>query len=126
MALRDSTGTAGTYTSVTTDAQGRVTAGNAVSQSAATRSLNSAFQPSSTRPALVTYSVRITTTVSIGSNQNGDVVLEVASDSGFTSNVQTLSVGENGQTVTLAIALNSIQAQTVFYSGTIATALSRG
>lgn len=91
------------------------------SQASATRSLNSAFQISTTRPVLVVYSVRVTTTVSIGSNQDGDVILEIASDSGFTSNVQTLSIGENGQTVTLAIALNSIQAQTVVISGYVPT-----
>lgn len=86
-------------------------------QSSATRSLNLAFQISSSRATLVVYSVRITTTVSIGSNQDGDVILEIASDSGFTSNVQTLSIGENGQTVSLAIALNSVQTQTVVVSG---------
>lgn len=115
------TGTAGTYSGITTDAQGRVTAGTSASQSSTSRTLNSAFQISSSRPAMVFYSVRITTTVSIGSNQDGDVILEIASDSGFTSNVQTLSVGENGQTVTLAIALNSIQAQTVVVSGFVPT-----
>lgn len=87
------------------------------SQSSATRSLNSAFQVNPTRAALVYYSVRVTTTVSIGSNQDGDVVLEIASDSGFTTNVQTIAIGENGQTVTLAIALNSVQAQTMVVSG---------
>lgn len=87
------------------------------SQSTATRSLNTIFQINASRPAYVFYSVRITTTVSIGSNQDGDVILEIASDSGFTSNVQTLSIGENGQTVTLALALNSIQAQTIVLSG---------
>lgn len=89
------------------------------SQSTATRSLNTIFQINASRPAYVFYSVRITTTVSIGSNQDGDVILEIASDSGFTSNVQTLSIGENGQTVTLALALNSIQAQTIVLSGFI-------
>lgn len=114
-------GTTGTYSGITTDAQGRVTAGTSVSQSSASRALNSTFQISSSRPAMVFYSVRITTTVSIGSNQDGDVILEIASDSGFTSNVQTLSVGENGQTVTLAIALNSIQSQTMVVSGFVPT-----
>lgn len=86
-------------------------------QSSASRALNSSFLVSATRGALVVYSVRITTTVSIGSNQDGDVVLEIATDSAFTTSVQTLSIGENGQTVALAIALNSIQASTVVVSG---------
>lgn len=89
------------------------------SQASATRSLNSAFQISSTRAALVFYSVRITTTVSIGSNQDGDVILEIASDSGFTTNVQTVAIGENGQTISVALALNSVQAQTMVLSGYI-------
>lgn len=87
------------------------------SQSVAVRSLNSAFQINASRDAIVSYSVRITTTVSIGSNQDGDVILEIASDSAFTSNVQIISVGENGQTITLAIALNSVQAQTIVLNG---------
>jgi len=91
------------------------------SQSSASRSLNSVFQVSASRPALMIYSVQITTTVSIGSNQDGDVILEIASDSGFTTNVQTLSVGENSQTVTLAAALNSVLAQTFVVSGFVPT-----
>jgi hypothetical protein len=82
------------------------------SQSAATRSLNSAFQVSTTRPALVVYSVQITVTASIAGGQNGDVILEIASDSGFTTNVQTLSASGVGQTYTLAIALQGVQPQT--------------
>lgn len=91
------------------------------SQSSATRSLNSAFQISASRPVLVVYSVRITTTVSIGSNQDGDVILEIASDSGFTTNVQTLSISQSSQAVTLALALNSVQAQTTALSGFVPT-----
>jgi hypothetical protein len=111
------TGTVGTYSSVTTDAQGRVTAGTNASQSAQTRTLNSAFQVSATRPSLVTYSIRITTTASIGGNQDGDVILEIASDPGFTTNVQTLSITQNAQAISLAVVLNSVQTQTGVLSG---------
>lgn len=111
------TGTAGTYSSVTTDAQGRVTAGTNSSQSAQTRSLNSAFQVSATRPSLVVYSVQITVTASIAGGQNGDVILEIASDSGFTTNVQTLSITGSGQTYTLAVALQGVQPTTNIVSG---------
>lgn len=89
----------------------------APSQSAQTRSLNTAFQISSTRASLVTYSIRITTTASIGGNQDGDVILEIASDSGFTTNVQTLSITQNAQAISLAVALNSVQTQTGVLSG---------
>lgn len=111
------TGTAGSYSGVTTDAQGRVTAGTNRSQSSASRSLNSAFQISASRDAMVSYSVQITVTASIGGGQNGDVILEIASDSGFTANVQTIAIAGTGQTYTLAIALQGVQPQTGVVSG---------
>lgn len=113
------TGTAGTYSGVTTDAQGRVTAGTNHSQASASRSLNSAFQVNATRAAWVSYSVQITVTASIGGGQNGDVILEIASDSGFTTNVQTLSISGTGQTYTLALALQGVMPQTGVLSGFI-------
>lgn len=116
------TGTAGTYSSVTTDTQGRVTAGTARSQSAQTRTLNSGFQISSTRDALAIYSVQGTVTASIGGGQDGDVILEVASDSGFTVNLQTLSVAPCSQTYTLAIALQGVQKCSMNVSGYIPAA----
>ena len=111
------TGTAGSYANVTTDAQGRVTAGTNRSQAAAARALNTAFQVSAARDAWVSYSVQITVTASIAGGQNGDVVLEIASDSGFTANVQTLSISGLGQTYTLAIALQGVQPQTGVVTG---------
>ncbi len=82
------------------------------SQASAARSLNAAFQVSATRAALVSYSVQLTVTASIAGGQNGDVILEIASDAGFTANVQTLSIAGLGQTYTLAIALQGVQPQT--------------
>lgn len=111
------TGTAGTYSGVTTDAQGRVTAGTNRSQASATRSLNTAFQVSATQDSWVSYSVQITVTASIGGGQNGDVILEIATNSGFTTGVQTLSITGTGQTYTLAIALQGVQPQTGVVSG---------
>ncbi|SDA11224.1 hypothetical protein SAMN03159476_00404 [Pseudomonas sp. NFPP05] len=103
------TGTAGSYSGVTTDAQGRVTAGTVRSQSAATRALNTVFQVSSTRDAVVQYAVQCTVTASIGGGQDGDVFLDIASDSGFTANVQSVDVAPCSQTYTLAIALQGVQ-----------------
>lgn len=111
------TGTAGSYANVTTDAQGRVTAGTNRSQAAATRSLNTAFQISTNRDAWVSYSVQITVTASIAGGQNGDVILEIASDSGFTANVQTLAISGLGQTYTLAVAIQGVQPQTGVVTG---------
>jgi len=93
----------------------------APSQSAAMRTLNSAFQISTTRNTLVSYSVQLTVTASIAGGQNGDVILEIASDSGFTSNVQTLAITGLGQTYTLAVALQGVQPQTGVVSGFVPT-----
>lgn len=86
-------------------------------QSGITRDLNSAFQVSATRDALVIYSVQITTTASIGSGQDGNVVLEIASDAGFTSNVQTLAISGNSQTYALAVAIQGVQTITACVAG---------
>lgn len=91
--------------------------GSAPSQSSQSRSLNTAFQVSTTRSSLVFYTVQITVTASISGGQNGDVVLEIASDFGFTNNVQTLSISGSGQTYTLAIALQGVTPQTGVVSG---------
>lgn len=100
-----------------TDLTNKPTIPAAASQSSVTRSLNTAFQISSTRNAFVSYSVQLTVTASISGGQNGDVILEIASDSGFTTNVQTVSIAGLGQTYTLAIALQGVQPQTGVVSG---------
>lgn len=86
-------------------------------QGPVSRALNTAFQINSTRGAFVSYSVQITVTASISGGQNGDVVLEIASDAGFTTNVQTLAIAGVGQTYTLAIALQGVQPQTCVVIG---------
>lgn len=111
------TGTAGSYSGVTTDAQGRVTTGTNKAQASSSRALNTAFQISTTRDADVRYSVQCTITASISGGQACDVILEIASDSGFTSNVQTLGIGGGGQTYTLAIALQGVTLLTGQVSG---------
>lgn len=78
-------------------------------QSSATRSLNSAFQISSTRDVMAIYTVQLTVTASITGGQNGDIVLEIASNSGFTTDVQTIGVAGFGQTYTLALTLQGTQ-----------------
>jgi hypothetical protein len=84
------------------------------------RSLNTAFQVSTTRDALVSYSVQETVTASIAGGQNGDIILEIANDSGFTSGVQTLAIAGLGQTYTLAVALQGVQPQTTCVAGVVA------
>lgn len=87
------------------------------SQASASRSLNSAFQISSTRAALVNYSVQMTVTASIASGQDGELVLEIASNSGFSANVQTLAIAPCSQVYTLAVALQGVQKCALNVSG---------
>lgn len=75
------------------------------SQSSASRTLNSAFQISTTRDAMVSYSVEIGTTASLSGGQTGTVFLEIANDAAFTSGVQELARFVNGNSVSLAIAV---------------------
>ena len=103
------TGSPGSYNTITTDAQGRVVSGTMRSQATASRALNSPFQVSSTRDASVQYSVQTTITASIAGGQDADVFLDIASDIGFTANVQSLDVAPCSQTYTLAIALQGVQ-----------------
>lgn len=111
------TGTAGTYNTVVTDAQGRVTGGTGRSQSTAARALNTVFQVSATRDANVSYAVQCTVTSSIGSGQDGDVFLDIAADAAFTTSVQSVDVSPCSQVVTLAIALQSVQKGAVSVRG---------
>lgn len=110
-------GTAGTYTGLTTDAKGRVTSGTQLSVNNAparsivtTAAAANGWQPSATQNALLSYSVNITTTATIGGASTGYVVLEVCSTNSSVA-ANWLEVGRvtNSQTITLAIALQSIQ-----------------
>lgn len=56
-----------------------------------TRTLNTAFQVSTTRDAFVTYTVDISVTSLVLAGTSGRVYLEYADDSGFTTNVVTVS-----------------------------------
>lgn len=89
----------------------------APTQSQPSRALNTAFQISATRNAMVSYSIQITVTASIAGGQNGDIILEIASNSGFTTNVQTIAIAGNGQTYTLAVALQGVQPTTNVVAG---------
>ena len=59
------------------------------------RSLNTAFQISTTRDAWVGYSVNISVTSALLAGQEGRVHLEYADDSGFTTNVVTVASAVN-------------------------------
>lgn len=82
------------------------------SQSMASRSLNTAFQVSATRDSQLTYSVDISCTSTLLGGQSGTVILEIASNSGFTTGVQEIAEFTNSNSVSLAIAITVTQINT--------------
>lgn len=113
------TGTAGSYSGVTTDAQGRVTAGTARSFAYQTRTLNSCFQVSSTRDAFVTYSVDIAATLGLAGGQQGTVYLRIYTDGSCTTGTQEITRFVNGNTGSLTIGLSVTQNVTGTLTGVI-------
>lgn len=84
-----------------------------------TRSLNTAFQISTTRDALVSYSVDIATSVSLVGGAVGTVFIEYADDSGFTTNVKEIGRTVNGNTGTLVVGLTLNQIATAQITGIV-------
>lgn len=84
-----------------------------------TRSLNTAFQPSSTRDAHVSYAVDISVSLSLSGGATGTVTLEYADDSGFTTNVVSVNSSTNGTSGTLTLGLGLTQLGTVTVDGII-------
>lgn len=84
-----------------------------------TRSLNSAFQISTTQVAAVSYAVDVAATLSLTTGQTGTVVLEYADDMAFTTNVKTVQSSINGNAGTLAIGLGLTQTATATLTGVI-------
>lgn len=87
------------------------------SQSSASRSINSVFQISTTRDSQVNYSVDISCTSTLLGGQAGIVVLEIATNSGFTTGVQTIGQFINSNSVSLALAITVTQINTACLSG---------
>jgi len=98
-------GSASTYSGVTTDAQGRVTAGTNRSFATPTRTLNSCFQVSATRDALVSYAVDVTTTVTLGGTPEGAVFLRTYTNSACNTGQIGVISGSNGQPTTLTVSV---------------------
>lgn len=111
------TGTASTYTGVTTDAQGRVTAGTSqvVNNTptvplVTTAAAANGTQISATQSALVSYSVTTSSTSTIAGASSVVAVLEICpTNSATAANWLTIATVQNGQTLTLAVALQAVQ-----------------
>lgn len=116
-------GTAGAYSNVTTDAQGRVTSGTARSISYSARSLNNCFQISSTRDVHANYSIDISTSISLSGGQRGTVYLRTYTNSSCTTGTQEVARIVNGQTGTLTIGLAITQNVTSSLSGMVQAGL---
>lgn len=112
------TGTAGTYTSVTTDAPGRVTAGTVISindapgRTMVTATNATGFQISSTRNADVCYEGTFQTTTTIGGPSSITVFLETADTNSTTPGDWTIKAQQvNSSTATLAVALQVVDVE---------------
>lgn len=111
------TGTASTYTGVTTDAQGRVTAGTSqvvnntpTVPMVTTAAAANGTQVSATQSALVSYSVTTSSTSTIAGASSVVAVLEICpTNSATAANWLTIATVQNGQTLTLAVALQAVQ-----------------
>lgn len=118
---------AGTYNykggTLTVNNSGYVTgATNAPSSSFSypSRSLNTVYQNSSSNQNLMgNYAVDIACTISLTTGQSGLVILEIADNSGFTTNVQELNRCANTNTGTLTIGLNLTQTVTATLGGVV-------
>ncbi len=108
---------AGTYSGVTVDTKGRVTAGTARSFNHTTRAVNTCFQVSSSRDALVSYAVEIVTSISLSGGNNGTVYLRTYTNSGCSTGTQEITRVTNGQSGALTIGLNITQTVTLNVTG---------
>lgn len=77
--------------------------------SSPTRSLNTAFQPSTTLDTVGLYSVSIASSLSLTAGQLGSIVLEYADDSSITVNVKTCATVSNGNTGLLSLGVSTLQ-----------------
>lgn len=109
-------GTAGTYSGVTTDAQGRVTAGStrsindAPARSLVTTTAATGFQVSATRDARVCYEGSFATTSTIGGPASVSVFLETADTNSTTAGDWTTKARQTyTNNITLAVVLNQVQ-----------------
>lgn len=74
-----------------------------------TRTLDTCYQPSSTRDAQVSYNVTINTTSTLTAGGVGTVYLEAFTNSGCTTGTQEIGRFVNGNTQTLGLTVTMVQ-----------------
>lgn len=80
---------------------------------AVTRALNTAIQISTTQDVVASYSVQITSTLSLSGGQSGTVFLETCSTSGGTYTVIGQSTNNNTGSLTIGLNTSQVQATTI-------------
>lgn len=87
-----------------------------VATAGSTRTLNSSFQISTTNDVIVNYSIDVNATASLAGGQDGVVFLETSPNN---STWTTIDQGHNQNSVSLAIALTTVQNVTIHLGGMI-------
>lgn len=82
-----------------------------------TRALNTCFQVSSTRDALVSYGVDVTTTLTLANGGQGSAALRTYTDSGCSLGGQTIVSGTSGLPATLTVTVGLQNLGTVVLGG---------
>ncbi len=88
-----------------------------------TRALNSCFQVSSTRDAIVVYAAEITASLALVGGQQGTLYLETFTDSGCTTGTQEIVRSTNGNTSALIVAVGNVSTTTLTVSGVVPSGL---
>lgn len=84
-----------------------------------TRSLNTCFQVSSTRDAIVTYGVEVQTSLSLTGGQQGTAYLRLYTNSACSAGQQEVTRFTNGQTGALTVGLSITQTVTGILHGVV-------
>jgi len=110
---------AGTYSGVTVNNKGIVTAGTSQSISSPSRTINTTYQNTSSQNILGSYTVDISCTFTLLGGQQGSIYLEYADNSTFSTNLVTVQSSTNGNTGTIGITITLTQTATAAVTGVI-------
>lgn len=104
---------------VTTMASSTPTITNGVTRTIETLTTATGTRLSTTKTSNVMYSVNIVTTASIGGSAAGEILLETSPTNTSTSTWTVVNRVKNSQTISLAVALNSVQDITYSLMGNV-------